>query len=132
MEDINNVLTFHREKAGLAYAESISAVQFLIENYGEYAVPEIARYLAAGLEPDSAFIQMAGIDFNMFQKNWFDEMRVKYRWGFLLEVPLLLSALMVIAFFSALIAVVKRSRLKRKEWEEEEAFEKESQKKDTE
>jgi len=125
LEDIDNVLTFQRDKAGLAYAQAVSGVKFLIDTYGDGVIPNIAGMIGTGIPRDSAFTRALGIDFYQFQENWVKEMSVRYRWGFLMEVPLLLSILMVTAFLAAVVVVRRRAKLKLQEWEAEESLEQE-------
>jgi hypothetical protein len=54
----------------LAYAESTSAVTYLVDTYGEEALRELVQAYAAGLGTDAAFQQAIGVDLDTFAAAW--------------------------------------------------------------
>lgn len=59
-----------REKIGLAYWESYSAVCSLIEKYGVYRMKEFLQSLSAGAELEQAFKGAFGITYSEFVSSW--------------------------------------------------------------
>jgi hypothetical protein len=57
---------------GLAYAESASAVAYLVDAYGEQALGAIVDGFAAGLDGESAFRRAIGIDMRTFAAEWLE------------------------------------------------------------
>jgi hypothetical protein len=57
---------------GLAYAESASAVAYLVETYGEQALGAIVDGYAAGLGSEAAFQRAIGIDMRTFAADWLE------------------------------------------------------------
>jgi hypothetical protein len=56
----------------LAYAESVSAVDYLIEAHGEEALVALIRSYADGLTDDEAFTAALGMDMSAFGATWLD------------------------------------------------------------
>ncbi len=61
-------------KAGLAYAESVSAIDHLVRTYGRDALFGLIRAYAAGVTDDEAFSQALGQDLAGFQAAWLAEL----------------------------------------------------------
>jgi hypothetical protein len=61
-------------KAGLAYAESVSAIDHLVRTHGRDALFGLIRAYAAGVTDDEAFSQALGQDLAGFQAAWLAEL----------------------------------------------------------
>ena len=61
----------------LAYAESVSAVDFMIRTYGSDALVSLIRSYANGRTDDEAFKAALGLDMTAFGKAWFDANNAK-------------------------------------------------------
>lgn len=59
-----------RDEFFLAYAESVSAVDFLVATYGRDALIGLIRSYAAGTTDDEAFIAALGVDVAAFDAAW--------------------------------------------------------------
>ena len=57
-------------KFGLAYAESASAVEFLVREYGQPALVALVRSYAGGVTDDEAFEAALGVDVAGFEAAW--------------------------------------------------------------
>jgi len=57
-------------RQGLAYAESISAVDYFVETHGEEQLVELITSFAAGTGLDGAFLAATGADFAAFDEAW--------------------------------------------------------------
>jgi hypothetical protein len=62
------------ERFGLAYAESVSAVDFLIREYGQDALVGLIRSYAEGRTDDEAFEAAIGLDVGAFDAAWRDDL----------------------------------------------------------
>ncbi len=58
----------------LAYAESVSAVAFLVDRYGEDSMVRLVRSYADGVTDDEAFRAALGIDVAGFEAAWLDDL----------------------------------------------------------
>jgi hypothetical protein len=66
-----------RERFFLAYAESTSAVDFLIRRHGQDALVRLVRSYATGLTDDEAFEQAIGMPLDAFDAAWRDELNAQ-------------------------------------------------------
>jgi hypothetical protein len=129
--EIDEVLSFHRSKASLAYWESMAAVEYLINHYGKEILARLVKIIADDKTMDEAFILATGIDFYEFHTQWLEAMKHKYRWYIFLDFSLLLSMSFVILFIAAFLLTKKRIAQKRKYWEEGAEYEVEKMEKDS-
>ena len=58
----------------LAYAESVSAIDYLVRTYGKDALVSLVTAYKQGLTDDEAFSQALGVDVATFQSGWLDEL----------------------------------------------------------
>lgn len=63
-------MVMNRERAWLAYAESLSAVTYLIERYGIYDTKRLLLDLAKGNSMGTAFYNVLFVSYEDFQANW--------------------------------------------------------------
>jgi tetratricopeptide (TPR) repeat protein len=61
---------FNSQVAGLAYAESLSAVKFLVSQYGPYSLQRILTALANERTIDEAIREATFISYDEFQSKW--------------------------------------------------------------
>jgi len=62
------------DRFGLAYAESVSAVDFLIRTHGRDALVSLIRSYADGRTDDEAFRTALGADVDAFAQAWLDDL----------------------------------------------------------
>lgn len=123
LEEIDHVLRFNPEKAALAYAESVSAVEYLISQYGFEAIQEIVARTAQGISFPRAFRASIGMDLAEFEQTWMRHIKGKYAKYLMLHFSFLLSLIFVILFFMALWSTHRRTREIQKHWEKGETNE---------
>ena len=58
------------ERIALGYAESLSAVTYLVETYGEKGLARLLAAYKAGLPTNKAFPEALGVDMGTFQQDW--------------------------------------------------------------
>ena len=63
-----------RERFFLAYAESASAVDFLVRRWGDEPLVDLVRSYADGVSDDEAFEAAIGLDTEGFDRAWRDEL----------------------------------------------------------
>lgn len=61
---------FSKDQAWLAYAESLSAVAYLVERYGLYDIKRVIDELAKGVDMRAALQNVLFISYEDFQENW--------------------------------------------------------------
>jgi len=119
LDEIDDVLTFQKERAALAYETAHSAVSFLIQKHGEASIQLLVGELAAGRTMDEALRTVTGQDARQFEGGWSEEMRRRYRWTILLDFPVFFSVALVLLLAAAFWRTQARVRAKRRLWESE-------------
>jgi hypothetical protein len=76
LEGLSGQFPTTRERFFLAYAESVSAVDFLIRQHEQAALVQLIRSYADGLTDDEAFEQAIGMDVAAFDAAWRSELGV--------------------------------------------------------
>jgi len=62
------------ERFGLAYDESVSAIDYLIRTYGQDALVRLIRSYADGVSDDDAFTAALGVDVDAFETGWLEDL----------------------------------------------------------
>ena len=62
------------DRTFLAYAESVSAIDYLVREKGQDAVVALVTAYADGLTDDEAFTRALGLDLAAFQAGWLDDL----------------------------------------------------------
>jgi len=70
LEGLTGLFPTTRDRFGLAYAESISAVDFLIREFGEEALVTLITSYAGGVTDDEAFQAALGMSMTAFSDAW--------------------------------------------------------------
>lgn len=121
LREIDDVLRFQRQKALLAYQESYSAGQFLLNQFGAESLAALLDAIQHETDFESAFYQIYQMRLPDFENAWLEHIRTKNRWDFMFEFGNYLWILMGILFVLAVLRVFLRNRQRRREWEREEA-----------
>ena len=122
LDQIDEVLTFHREKAKLAYQESYTAVQYLLATYDIDAIQIIIKGIRQGWSWDRTFQQATGSTLLEFEKEWRKYIEKEYRWYWLVEIDTFIWFIVVALFIIGFIVVRMKNRRTLEKWEEEELF----------
>lgn len=117
LEELQDMHRFPRNKAQLAYVQSLSAVQFLFEQLGDNREPFLQT-----LKTQSWTVALAkhlNTDDIGFEIDWYEDVKNRYRWFVIFNLENLLWAsgalLIILAFFWKLV----RNRRKIRQWERE-------------
>ncbi len=119
-DEIDDLLSFHSARAGLAYAESYHAVHFMITRFGAGAVRQFAQAFGAHNDARRAFHAAFNEDLWDFEVAYFDYLRHHFRWYFLLDESFLFGMVIVILLIAGFLITRRRARRKMKEWEDQE------------
>lgn len=120
-EAIDDLLSFPNAQAALAYAESYHAVSFMSQRFGVDAIRNFAQALGAHAEPRQAFHAAFGADLWDFETEYFDYLRQRFRWYFLLDESFLFGGVILILVVAGFFVTRWRTKRKVKEWEAEES-----------
>jgi hypothetical protein len=113
--------SFPQDQAGsrLAYAQSFSAVAFLISRHGETAFTALLKNLR-NLDFEDAFAESYGYRLAAMERDWRRYVRLRYSWIPLVTGGTAFWLLILALFFIALTVRRQRSRELHRQWEEEE------------
>jgi hypothetical protein len=70
LDGLTGLFPTSRQRFSLAYAESVSAIDFLIRTYGQDGLVRLIRAYAAGVTDDEAFMDATGAGFSAFDDAW--------------------------------------------------------------
>lgn len=120
LKDIDDVLTFRKDKAALAYEMSLSAVVFLRKLCGPEGFIPVIRALNRGGTMEEAIREGTGLGFRDFEIEWSDYIKRKYRWYLFLDYPAMFSLTILILFVLALFVRHQKNEERLRSWKEEE------------
>jgi hypothetical protein len=121
LKEIDHVLTFHRDKAMLAYRESLSVLEFMVKTFGAELVPRLVQAFSLGQSQEQAILHTTGMSFDSFEKAWYQYLRATYLGYALLDTRFLSSLIITILFILALINQKSKSKKQQLIWENEES-----------
>ena len=119
---IDQVNTFWRQKADLAYAESFSALIWLEKRFGPRAVPRIIRGLKEGYSMDGAMWRAIGLGLRDCENLWFQWVKKRYNWLTLFADTSLFWLGVTLLFFIAFFLKKRKQRTILQKWKREETF----------
>ena len=119
LQDIDDVLTFRKDKAAMSYQMSLSAVVFLRQLCEPDGFYPFIHTLNRGGTMDEAIRAGTGLDLRTFENEWSEYIRKKYRWYLLMDFPVLFSITIIILFILALFVRHQRNEERLRSWKEE-------------
>ena len=120
LNKIDDVLKFNTKKANLAYAQSVSAFKFLIEEFGEDTYKRFLIFLSENQKTDTAFKNAYKFSLEEFESYWNIWAHKQYKFYVLIDINSLVWMLLPILVLVAWLMVKIRNREKIKKWEDEE------------
>ncbi|MEA1986276.1 MAG: peptidase MA family metallohydrolase [Candidatus Marinimicrobia bacterium] len=132
LNKIDDVLKFKTRKANLAYAQSVSAFKFLIDEFGTENYKKFLIFLSENQKVEDAFKNAYKFSLQEFESYWNLWAHKRYKFYVLIDINSMIWMLMPVLLLIAWIVVKNRNSQKFKQWEDEELYEllkKESEKK---
>ncbi|MFH0883821.1 MAG: peptidase MA family metallohydrolase [bacterium] len=122
LEGIEDMLRFGPEQARVAYLQSISFVEFLVDRYGWPSMAGLLAGYRSGTSPDSLFEAISGRSLFDVEVAWHRSLRDQYRWYRLFEwinfdMLLWVGASMLVAVSGGLAILRRRRYLSEKDEE---------------
>ena len=121
LREIDNVLAFASPKAKLAYAESFSAVSFLMRQESPDIASRLLTDLRAGYSFEEAFARQTGSTTEEFEEQWIKEAKKRFGLAALLSESFNFWLAVTMLFLLAYVATKLRNRRKIRQWEADEA-----------
>ena len=120
LDKLSDILNFSNLKAELAYDESTSVIEYLIQVYGFGIIREIFDNMRSGRSFENSIKITTGIDYSNFSYFWEQYISKTYRWVFLLDIQYILWLIMPLLLILAYLSIRYRNRETTKIWEDQE------------
>lgn len=117
---IDSLLSFSKQKAELAYVQSLSAVMFLFDRLGNHENPNLFHQSIVEKGWANAFQQNVGMDLVDFEIAWYRHVDDKYRWLFILNVENLIWVALLLVLMIGMYLIRYRNKKILEKWEYEE------------
>lgn len=112
---------FPRDRTALAYAESWSAISYMIKLRGESAPKQLLSDLARNGSFDGAIRKVTGKEQDKFTKDWNASLAKRFGWARILQIAAaFLGPIMALLAIAAFIVRRKRMRDAARQWDWEE------------
>ncbi|MEK7273771.1 MAG: peptidase MA family metallohydrolase [Candidatus Desantisbacteria bacterium] len=112
----------NREKAALAYSQSLDVVTYIIEEYGYESLKQLIREIAIGHDIDTAMLNSLGIDTHSLETEWYKSLSKRYNWFYCLNSMAILWASLPIICIIAYIRKTIQGKRKKRQWEIEDGM----------
>ena len=107
----------------MAYEQSYTVILFLIDRYGIDALIDFIDVLKKQPDFNQALLSVFKSDIYDIEFDWYNYIKKKYRWRFLLDFETFLWIFILMLFIFVLIAIKLRNRKIIKKWDQEEGQE---------
>jgi hypothetical protein len=110
LEALEENFPYSGEQAYLAYIESVSAVNYLVEQDGPYIINQILVETKKSHSFEDGFLIATKMDVNIFELEWKDYLSKRFKITLLLKPNLLF---LIIATFVIILGIIKKLRRRR-------------------
>jgi hypothetical protein len=117
---MDSLMQFQRPQAELAYAQSLSTIDYIISKHGVNTLPQLLQAFSTNTSVDENLTTILGFDYIDFENEWFEYIYEEYRWLIILNFDNFLWFLIAVLIILAIFAVRYRNRRKLLKWDEEE------------
>ncbi len=120
LNELSDILNFGDLKAELAYDESASVIEYLVQVYGFKVLKEIFENMRSGNRFEKSITIATDIDYSNFSYFWERYVSRTYRWIFILDIQYILWLIMSLLLILAYLSIRRRNRETAKTWEDQE------------
>ncbi len=117
LQQIDDVLSYRRSKAELAYQQSYSAVKYLLTTYDIEALRILLKGIRKGQSWDQSFVLATGSTVAQFEREWQQYAEKTHKWLWLSELEIYIWIFILILAFLAVPLVRLRNRRRVAEWD---------------
>jgi hypothetical protein len=121
LEELTHGFPLDQDQARLAYAQSLSFVSFIKNEYKSEALSRLITGLAYGLDSETALKQATGLGLRNLERQWKAKLKKRYSW-----IPIVTS-FFSLWFLASLLFLLsywlkrRRAKMTLEQWEQEEA-----------
>lgn len=119
LHKIDDVLKFEQNRANLAYAQSVSAVQYLISEHGYESIGELLILLQEGFDWSRAFELVYGYEPRYYSTNWELWATKRYKAYALVDIHYLLWGILPVLVLIAWFRMRYRNTHIENRWQDE-------------
>lgn len=119
LASLDTMMRFQKPKAELAYIQSVSAIEYIVEKYNKKSLLVLLNAFKNRYDIDKSLKLAFGVDFIDFEIDWYEYIYDEYRWLILLNFNNFLWFLITALIMLAILVVRWRNRKKLRHWEEE-------------
>lgn len=123
LNEIDRLLNMNSASASLAYLESQTAVEYLINNIDEKKFLKLLSEFKKNPDINLAFTNILGYDLEEFEYHWHNHLEKRFKWMVVLNFENFLWFLLVLIVIIAFIVVKIKNRKKVKNWEKSDEIE---------
>jgi|GEM_PF-945921 len=105
--------------ARIAYAQSLSLITYLMNEYGKEAFHRLIKNLGEGISPETALRRATGVELEVLEQNWRQALREKHSWIPIIASTTVLWFLATLIFIGAYLSKRRRAQKLEEIWEEE-------------
>ncbi len=111
-----------RERAELAYSQSLDVVTYIIKEHGYESLKQLIREIASGHDIDTAMLNSLGIDTHSLEREWYESLSSRYNWFYCLTDTALIWAALPVICIIAYIRKTRQAKRKKMQWEIEDGI----------
>jgi hypothetical protein len=119
LDSIDHVLSFQRVKADLAYQESYSATQYILQYYDIEAIRTILNGIRDNQDINGIFLNATGSTFADLEQEWRRYIIKRYKWYWLSDLDDFIWIFLVILFIIAILFIRHRNKKIMQNWQQE-------------
>jgi len=121
LTDIEQLLRFSRDKASLGYAESQSAVQYIVKEFPENTLKHVLQKMHnSDLSWEKSFSEVTGLSQFYFEQHWRAYLEHHYKWLSVVSSETWIWFLFPLLAILAWLSIKWRNHRKMQQWQEEE------------
>lgn len=120
LKDLSHMFPEGRSDAFLAYAQSYSAISYIVKKFGPEAIKGILTRVREGISFDEAFTKAVGLSLGEFEGIWRSYVRRYYTFITVFTSSAMFWFMVSILFLMAYLAKKRKERERMRRWEMEE------------
>jgi len=120
LTELSDFLKYNRQQVSLAYIESTTVIEFLVQVYGFEVLPNLFQHLSANRSFEQSLFMTTGIELAELDSFWQKYILKRYRWIFLLDIQNMIW--LIIPLLAIFVYFIKAARNKTiiQKWNNEE------------
>jgi len=119
VEELDETIRGRGRNSGLAYAQSTSLVNFLVDTHGEAVIAKLLHSLPQTRDFGESLVEVTGWSIEELEARWRRSVSRRWRWVVLFDSPITIYTLMVMLFLIGLARYLRKRRQRQDIFEED-------------